>query len=103
MVFNADGSKLAVASDKGTVHIFDTVELQKEALPRLFKQILPKYFYSNWSFVQLRMREGKCAIAFVPDQPNAIAVVRHDGLYYKYVFDEGRGGEAVMVHSRALL
>jgi WD40 repeat protein len=104
IVFSTDATRLAVASDKGTVHVFnlDAENIKIEGIPTLMKSVLPKYFDSSWSFAQLHLKEGKCSIAFAPDQSNALVVVRHDGLYYKYAFDEGRGREAVLVQSKAL-
>jgi hypothetical protein len=93
-----------VASEKGTVHIFnlDATGNQPAGIPSVLKAVLPKYFSCARSFAQLHLREGRVCVAFLPDQQNALAVVRYDGLYFKYVFDEERGGEAVMVNSKAL-
>lgn len=103
MTFNAEGSRLAVASDKGTIHVFNiTQSTGSSGATSSIKQFLPKYFSSNWSFAQLHLKEGRSVVSFVPDQQSALAIVRYDGLYLKYLLDEDRGGEAVMMSSKAL-
>ena len=109
MSFNQDGTKLAVASDKGTIHIFNlnnnntdqSTSNTTAPIPDLLKPVLPKYFSSTWSFAHIRQREGRVVVAFAPEERNALIVVRHDGLYYKYMYDENRGGEAVLVCTEA--
>jgi hypothetical protein len=104
MAFNAMASQLAVASEKGTIHVFnlnDSVS-QTTVIPPLLRSILPKYFSPGRSFAQVHLREGKAHITFLPDHQNVLAVVRFDGLYYKYMFDHERGGEAVMMDSKVL-
>lgn len=117
MSFSSDNSKLAVCSDKGTIHIFNTnltvdnkdkspaidhLRHTSAPIPDLLKPVLPKYFSSTWSFAHIHQREGKMVAIFSPHEPNAVIVVRYDGLHFKYIYDENRGGEAVMVSSKAL-
>jgi hypothetical protein len=60
----------------------------------LIKNILPKYFSSEWSFAQFRVPEGKSICAF-GTEPNTIIVIAADGSFFKANFE--RGGEAVRV------
>lgn len=103
IVFNKQADKIAVASDKGTVHVFNLSTSNKEAnIPLIMRSVLPKYFKSEWSFAQLRLKEGRHSISFVADQDNAIVVASFDGLYHKYVYDVDHGGEAVHVCTKSL-
>lgn len=114
ITFNRDATKIAVASDKGTVHIFnlDTGVNQpvlyedagrnRQSSLSFMKDLLPKYFASEWSFAQFRLAEGRCALHFDPEEANAIYAATWDGYLYRFVFDALRGGEAVQVMCKPL-
>ncbi|DBA03638.1 TPA: hypothetical protein N0F65_006817 [Lagenidium giganteum] len=50
------------------------------------KGLLPKYFSSEWSFAQFRVKETRTICAFGAEK-NTIVVVGADGTFYKAVFD----------------
>lgn len=115
IAFNGDGSLVAVSSDKGTVHIFSlagvgtSVECVSSSAPdpalalanrqsslAFMKEMLPKYFASQWSFAQCRIGECRSAICFGAD-PSTIYVITIDGHFYRFRFDllGGRTGECI--------
>mmetsp|Transcript_33440 Transcript_33440/g.73944 ORF Transcript_33440/g.73944 Transcript_33440/m.73944 type:complete len:382 (+) Transcript_33440:4009-5154(+) len=58
---------------------------------------LPKYFTSEWSFVQFRLHPDDAAlrsiVGFGPT-PNTLLVVTAGGSFYKASFDPNKGGQA---------
>ena len=52
------------------------------------KNLLPKYFSSEWSFAQFRVPETRTLCAFGAEK-NTIIVVGADGSFYKATFDNG--------------
>lgn len=129
--FSEDSSKLCVASDKGTVHIFkldpvsnpnttdhDTYtspfsdglsmsgSSNKQSSLSFMKDMLPKYFSSQWSFAQCRLSEEHYLATFgkdpntiignplpLPHHPLIFVVATFSGSFYRYRFDTIRGGE----------
>lgn len=76
-----------------------TVTTSKKSNPTsslaFMKNLLPKYFSSEWSFAQFRVPDGRTIVAFGQDK-NSIIVVSADGTFYKALFDtEKSGGECV--------
>ena len=57
------------------------------------KNLLPKYFSSEWSFAQFRVPDGRTIVAFGADK-NSIVVVSADGHFYKALFSEA-GGDCI--------
>jgi WD40 repeat protein len=92
IVFSENSDWLAVTSDKGTVHIFvidnrvKKINNPKSSLYFL-RDILPKYFSSEWSFAQFRLPEGKHIVAFGKNPENSLIVVGEEGFMYKTEFD----------------
>ena len=60
----------------------------------LIKNMLPKYFSSEWSFAQFRVPDNKSICAF-GTEPNTLIVVGSEGSFFKANFE--KGGEAVRV------
>ncbi len=58
------------------------------------KDLLPKYFSSEWSFAYCYVPSDVKFICTFGQEKNSIVVVAYDGNYYKYLFDPVRGGEA---------
>lgn len=59
------------------------------------KNLLPKYFSSEWSFAQYRVPDVRTIVSFGSEK-NSIVVVSADGTFYKALFDpEKPGGECV--------
>ena len=114
IVFNRDATKIAVASDKGTVHIFnletpsgqpvlyEDAGRNRQSSLAFMKDLLPKYFASEWSFAQFHLRDGRCALHFDEEEGNAIWAATFDGYLYRFVFDVVRGGEAVQMLCKPL-
>lgn len=105
LAFSPDSMWIAVASDKGTTHIYglaDSSEIQEqrkkeEAKNRqsslsFMKEILPSYFSSEWNYAQFRIPEARCIVCFGSDSSTIIAVCA-DGMYYRYFFDRAKGGD----------
>ncbi|ORY05100.1 WD40 repeat-like protein [Basidiobolus meristosporus CBS 931.73] len=120
IAFSRDGARLCVSSDKGTVHIFNlefecTARSNTLAYYRMLhirelvtypaatgnrlsslsfmKELLPKYFSSEWSFAHFHMAtEGRWICGFGPEENTVIAVCA-DGSSCKISFDLHQGGE----------
>ncbi|KAJ1785317.1 Phosphatidylinositol 3,5-bisphosphate-binding protein [Coemansia sp. RSA 2399] len=121
IAFSPDGTKLCVSSDKGTVHIFNLEFNQnarqhmpssialppgshgaavagggnggtnKQSMFKFMKDLLPKYFSSEWSFTHFRIaNEVRCICGFGPER-NSVIVLCADGTAQKYSFDSYRG------------
>ncbi|KAJ1912403.1 Phosphatidylinositol 3,5-bisphosphate-binding protein [Mycoemilia scoparia] len=140
IAFSPDSTRLCVASDKGTIHIFN---LESSNSPRnssssnngnghyhhhpsggsmvgdgnsgysdipssaslsphgnrkssfaFMKDLLPKYFSSEWSFTHIRIPgEVRCICGFGQER-NSIIVLCADGTCQKYMFDTYRGQAA---------
>jgi len=58
------------------------------------KELLPKYFSSQWSFANFKVSEAKCIVSFGQEK-NTIIAVCSNGTYFKYSFDPLKGGECV--------
>ncbi|KAF9922194.1 WD repeat domain phosphoinositide-interacting protein 3 [Modicella reniformis] len=58
------------------------------------RDLLPKYFSSAWSFAQFKVAaDCRCICAFGSD--NTVVVICADGSFYKFMFDQHKGGECV--------
>ncbi|CAO3591434.1 unnamed protein product [Absidia cylindrospora] len=56
------------------------------------KDLLPKYFSSEWSFAHAKIiTESQCLVAF--EQKHTILAICADGSCYKFYFDPKKGGE----------
>ncbi|KAI0216610.1 Phosphatidylinositol 3,5-bisphosphate-binding protein, partial [Massospora cicadina] len=117
IAFNEDTTRLCVSSDKGTVHVFNLVPLEPStsrplstASERLFgtgnrqssfafmKDILPKYFASEWSFASFQVpNETRCILRFPTAASGVLTGIRFecllcaDGGYFKVTFDPRAG------------
>jgi WD40 repeat protein len=97
IAFSSTAQWLAVSSDKGTVHVFNLKVDSSTAIERtrsssFIKGVLPKYFSSEWSVAQYRLREGShCIVAF--GQKNTVVILGMDGSFYHCEFDPVSGGE----------
>ncbi|ORX85754.1 WD40 repeat-like protein [Basidiobolus meristosporus CBS 931.73] len=59
------------------------------------KDLLPKYFSSEWSFAHFHVAtEGRCICGFGSEK-NTIIAICADGSCYKFSFDLRKGGECV--------
>ncbi len=107
LAFSPNSKYVCCSSHRGTIHVFS---LEKEATQvettdanrnqqssfSFMKGVLPSYFSSEWSFVQAHLgKECKSVCCFGQDSKSLI-VLCGDGSYYKYTFDETKGGEAAL-------
>ncbi|KAJ2416833.1 Phosphatidylinositol 3,5-bisphosphate-binding protein [Coemansia sp. IMI 209128] len=105
IAFSPDSTRLCVSSDKGTVHIFNLEAKQSAAQQsaaaaaagnrqsnlKFMKDLLPKYFSSEWSFAHFRVaNEVRCICGFGSER-NSVVVLCADGTAQKYSFDSYRG------------
>jgi WD40 repeat protein len=109
LVFSPAGNRLAVAADKGTIHIFvvcqscdegssaseERPENRKSKLSKL-AGLLPSYFSSEWSFAQFRVPDNRFIAGFGTDE-TTLVVVSATGTYYKAQYDPATGGEMELV------
>jgi len=101
LAFHPESKWLACSSDKGTIHIFS---LERPINPRsslsFMKNILPKYFDSEWSFAQFRIKNRRTICMFGKD--NMIACVNTDGDYYVASFNVEEGEDCALVEQHQL-
>ncbi|KAJ1979644.1 Phosphatidylinositol 3,5-bisphosphate-binding protein [Dimargaris xerosporica] len=124
IAFSHDSTRLCVASDKGTVHIFNleigasdlhangpqygqvaatspsspgsagavrAVSGNRQSSLSFMRDLLPRYFSSEWSFAQFRVSgDVRCICAF-GNERNSVIVLCSDGSCYKYTFDPLKG------------
>ncbi|KAJ1959854.1 Phosphatidylinositol 3,5-bisphosphate-binding protein [Dipsacomyces acuminosporus] len=111
IAFSPDNTRLCVSSDKGTVHIFNLEARQdanqqsatgssappsarsgnRQSNLKFMKDLLPKYFSSEWSFAHFRIpNEVRCICGFGSER-NSVIVLCADGTAQKYSFDSYRG------------
>lgn len=107
IAFSFDNQRICVASDKGTVHVFQLdkqdIDLDlseeeeptehKSAIPNV-KELLPKYFNSKWSFASFKLNDPHF-IAIFGAEKNSVIAISTEGHYYKYTFDLAKGGECI--------
>ncbi|XP_042505440.1 autophagy-related protein 18a-like [Macadamia integrifolia] len=113
LAFSSTAQWLAVSSDKGTVHVFSlkvnsgspgndntqNVSGPNNASPStgsslsFIKGVLPKYFSSEWSVAQFRLREDSQYIVAFGHQKNTVLILGMDGSLYRCQFDPVTGGE----------
>lgn len=94
MAFSFDSARLAVASDKGTIHIFNLHEPTSGG--DNLKQLIPKYLGSApRSFAHARMpTDARCQVQF-GNEKNSVIAISVDGYYCKFTFDLIKGGSAI--------
>jgi len=102
--FSQQTQWLATSSDKGTIHVFKLneevrdVEIREEEVDgdeggdnpssslSMFKNVLPKYFSSEWSYAQFRVQDVRTIVAF-GNQENVLIVISANGSFYRATFD----------------
>lgn len=107
IAFNEEITELCVASDTGTVHIFNLTRNKshdeyiiqgrnKQHSLAFMKPLLPNYFSSQWSFAKFTIPSSiDChyKVGFVKN--NCIMVITNKGEYFRFLFDPEKGGEAI--------
>ncbi|KAG8370657.1 hypothetical protein BUALT_Bualt13G0006000 [Buddleja alternifolia] len=111
LAFSPTAQWLAVASDKGTIHVFGLkVGSDKSNSPdsnssavasssslSFIRGVLPKYFSSEWSVAQFRLPEGSQYIVAFGHQKNTVVILGLDGSFYRCKFDPMSGGEMMQL------
>ncbi|KAI8096582.1 WD repeat domain phosphoinositide-interacting protein 3 [Halteromyces radiatus] len=107
-IFNLDPSVVIMADHKprgptyGQVVIYPTSQSASQyglthsgnrgSSLSFMKDLLPKYFSSEWSFAHAKViTESQCLVAF--EQKHTILAICADGSCYKFYFDPKKGGE----------
>lgn len=113
LAFSTTAERLAVSSDKGTIHVFnlkvdsgalatETSAEQNIGSPPVvshlsfMKGVLPKYFSSEWSVARLHLNEGLQYVVGFGHQ-NTIVILGMDGSFYRCEFDPVAGGDMTVV------
>lgn len=107
--FSSPSQWLAVSSDRGTIHVFGLktnlgklsgtptdLELARTAPGSslsFMKGVLPKYFNSEWSVAQFRLREGSHYLVAFGQQEYTVVILGLDGSFYRCRFNPVAGGE----------
>ncbi|KAK9381320.1 WD40-repeat-containing domain protein [Kockiozyma suomiensis] len=96
--FSPSSNRLALLSDKDTLHIFDTSPLSGSSNRRHILSkvpLLPRYFSGEWSFVSSRIsddRIGRGILGWASD--DAIVIIwTVEGLLEKYIIQERKDGQ----------
>jgi WD40 repeat protein len=117
--FSQQSQWLATSSDKGTIHVFKLNENVRDVSEKtdveadkgtgakgdkpdknpssslsMFKNVLPKYFSSEWSFAQFRVQDVRTIVAF-GNQENVVIVISANGSFYRATFNPDSPGECV--------
>merc|ERR1719378_1158360 len=60
----------------------------------MFKNVLPKYFSSEWSFAQFRVQDVRTIVAF-GNRENVLIVISANGSFYRATFNPDSPGDCV--------
>jgi WD40 repeat protein len=93
--FDRKSKLLAVASTKGTIHIYslhltlETKIINTISSLSLIKNILPVYFSSEWSYKQIKIPNiaGHKLILTFGTKDNTLIIISASGVYYLVTFD----------------
>ena len=97
IAYDPTNTRLAVASDKGTLHLFLLTPPSQEtsntkSVLHPMTPYLPKYFSSEWSFAAMSLpSSSRCVVAFSQQDPSRLFVVCSDGGFYTFKYDIERG------------
>lgn len=123
LAFSTTAERLAVSSDRGTVHVFNlkidsgplgiersqsVSELNNATSPvvshlSFMKGVLPKYFSSEWSVARIHLNEGLQYVVGFGHQRNTVVILGMDGSFYRCEFDPVGGGEMSVVECHNFL
>ncbi|XP_024967879.1 autophagy-related protein 18a-like isoform X1 [Cynara cardunculus var. scolymus] len=125
--FSTTAERLAVSSDRGTVHVFNlkidsgplgmersqsVSELNNATSPVVshlsfmkvgVAGVLPKYFSSEWSVARVHLNEGLQYVVGFGHQRNTVVILGMDGSFYRCEFDPAGGGEMSVVECHNFL
>ena len=61
------------------------ISANRQSSLAMFKDILPRYFASQWSFSHIKLPEGRAArVAFSADGASVVVLCLDDARYYKF-------------------
>ncbi|KAI3694968.1 hypothetical protein L1987_77954 [Smallanthus sonchifolius] len=118
LAFSTTAERLAVSSDRGTVHVFNlkvdsgplqTTSDQNIGSPPVvshlsfIKGVLPRYFSSEWSMARIHLNEGLQYVVGFGHQKNTVVILGMDGSFYLCQFDPVAGGEMTIMESHNFL
>lgn len=118
LAFSTTAERLAVSSDRGTVHVFnlkvDSGPLQTAPDPNngsppvvshlsFMRGVLPKYFSSEWSVARVHLNEGLQYVVGFGHEKNTVVILGMDGSFYRCQFDPVVGGEMSVVECHNFL
>ena len=102
--FDFHSMNIACSSNKGTIHIFNIkndeknneVQNQKSYIGSVisFLGYQSQYLNSEWSFAKYRLNcKDRSIVCFSPDNSSSVIVITSDGYYHQGTFDPKVGGE----------
>ncbi|EYU34871.1 hypothetical protein MIMGU_mgv1a021676mg [Erythranthe guttata] len=91
--------RLAVSSDKGTVHVFNELAPAPVSRFSFIKGYLPKYLSYEWSVAHFRVKEGLRHMVSFGKEKNTLDIIGIDGRLYRCKFDPEAGGEMTTLES----
>lgn len=114
LCFSPNLDFFACSSDQGTIHVWSLksgdnssssaehkeANNQRSSLS-FMSSILPKYFSSEWSFAQLKIKEQRSIVAF-GHSPNTLIVLTSSGRYIKAIFDPTKVGADIITDNSAM-
>ncbi|XP_076952854.1 autophagy-related protein 18a-like [Bidens hawaiensis] len=118
LAFSTTAERLAVSSDRGTVHVFNlkvdsgplqTISDHNNGSPPVvshlsfMRGVLPKYFSSEWSMARVHLNEGLQYVVGFGHQKNTVVILGMDGSFYRCQFDPVAGGEMTVVECHNFL
>ena len=98
MCFSQDNALLAVSSSKGTCHIFalqDGLAANKQSSLHSLRGMLPAYFSSEWSSLQVPVPSQRTTLSFAADK-SYLLVLCHDGTCARINLDFGSSPSATL-------
>jgi WD40 repeat protein len=88
IAFHTTSEWLAVSSDRGTIHVYKIVPSEKKKEIKFIKKIVPKYFESESSYSQFKVKDCKMICCFGKDSSTLI-IITDDNEYFAVNYSEG--------------
>lgn len=86
LFFDSEAKRLAVCSQKGTMHVYSLLETDNRRSSLLYIQdYLPQYFSSEWSAVSFQIPPN--SVCTFSNSDDTIITVSSNGKYCKYAYD----------------